>query len=124
MGVIYQKELMRIREILERKIPSFPVDQCQLAARVVNEILGLEEVAGRNIPTGRWHAWNKDPDLGLYVDLSLDQFSDADKVSVLPFNTSTLVEIPDYTLLQLRCRNYEKTIEKVNKILRAYRSVA
>lgn len=94
----YFARLKHIRETLEREISLFPRFQCQKATRVVHAVMGLEELAGIYVPAvrdesifNRSHAWNYDEKLGLYVDLTQDQFdSKLPKIAVLPADTYLL----------------------------------
>lgn len=93
----YHRELTIARTGLQRLIPSFPKDCCQLTARLVQRTLGLEERAGHHKVNGRipkesiLHAWNLDEKRGLYVDLTLNQFfPDAPEIAVLPAEDTIL----------------------------------
>jgi len=101
MKIEYYKQLADIRNLLENLLQGFPLAKCQHATRIVKQIIGLEELAGEYTPKGMWHAWNYDTKLGLYVDLTQDQFTDsAGKVCILPEYTSILKEMPERTVHQ------------------------
>ncbi len=96
----YIGKLIIIREELERKIQGFPKDKCQYASRLVEVVVGPKEVAGKYLfePTDKLHSWNHDVKLGLYIDLSQDQFPQCgEDICILPDSTHLLREIPEYT---------------------------
>lgn len=119
--VPYMRELKKIRDVLEDKLLFYPSSDCQVATRVIHELVGLEEKAGRYVSDShlgnRWHAWNYDPELKLYIDLSQDQFPDcADPICILPEDTPLLEEIADRTQDQKEYADDEFE-EDVNKVL-------
>jgi len=101
--VPYYSNLATLRKILEEGLPNFPELRCQDATRVVSKTLGLEERAGYYKPLGLWHAWNYDPKLDLYVDLTLDQFSDDyEPITILHKSGYLLLEDKERTNSQLK----------------------
>lgn len=103
MRPIERSILGHIREALERKVGGFPRNCCQVASRVVRELTGLEQIAGCHVPSNTGHAWNYDPQYGIYVDLTFDQFDRlADPVLILPEDTPLLRPDDRVTLYQRR----------------------
>ena len=94
--VPYFHLLVQIRRELERSVPRFPSWQCQKASRVVEEVTGLEEVAGffrRRDQQLEPHALNYDSRRGLYVCVSMDQFGPAfEPITILHEGTSVFTQ--------------------------------
>ena len=95
IGLPYGKDLVRLRKIMQSTLPYFPCNKCQHSARSVGLVTGLDEIAGMfggtSFSSGYWHAWNHDPERGLYIDLTQDQFEGIrDKIIILPENTHRL----------------------------------
>lgn len=101
----YLRELTMIRYTFKKHYPSFPHLCCMDASKVVAETLGLEEIAGTyygkvELEIGSWqkreesyHAWNYDPLLGIYIDLTQDQFEPRlPGLVILPKQNPFLVE--------------------------------
>jgi hypothetical protein len=66
----------------------FPSEFCGETAEVVKRDLGLERILGEKKvqgpsgPRKDYHSWNYDPNLGLYIDLTHDQFGRYPKVLI------------------------------------------
>ena len=97
----YSAQLYTIREVLENQFQVFLADRkfpdrcCIETTRLVSTVLGLEQVAGEYTPHRTTHAWNYDPDRGLFIDLTQDQFPSPfwnriPKIAVLPIDTRRL----------------------------------
>jgi len=83
--VPYYSTLLDIRKFLEQNIGVFPIHSCQHSTRMLKQILDLKQVAGYYLPLNKWHAWSYDLNLKLYIDLTMDQFSEEhDKIMILP----------------------------------------
>lgn len=73
-------KLLAIKTVLSqlrRELPPFPISCCDIAARRIEQLnYGLEYVDGifSTGTLGVSHAWNFDPDLRLYVDITAWQF--------------------------------------------------
>lgn len=76
----YSKDLRLILGYCKTMYPQFPVKFCQDSSRLIHKVLGLPVVAGifDEMPyDGRanWHAWNRDRDRRLFIDLTASQFN-------------------------------------------------
>jgi len=122
--VPYYSELVNLRIILEDSLPNFPELRCQHSTRVVNRILGLEERAGYYKPLDLWHAWNYDPNQGLYIDLTMDQFSgDHEPITILRDNTSLLSADDERTKFQIESF-FDFYTESIERCVLIYRVMA
>ncbi len=96
--VPYYEELVNIRSFLEKNLENFPTLRCQHTARFLKKELGLKEVAGYYIPLQDYHAWSYDSELKLYIDLTMDQFSQThNKIIILPVENIWLKSHPNLT---------------------------
>jgi len=103
----YFEELVKIRNFLEDNLINFPVNRCSETARIIKNLVGLEEIAGYYIiKTGLIlsHSWNYDKKNNFYVDLTHDQFGKFDyKIGIFPLNTNRLKPDDEETYKQ---KNY------------------
>lgn len=112
--VPYYKNLVNIRSFLEKNLENFPILRCQHTTRFLKKGLGLNEVAGYYFPRGAWHAWSYDPDLGLYIDLTMDQFSKSHSpIMILPKENSLIKSHPTQTSNQLMYDAFNPSIESL-----------
>ena len=77
-------EVDRVRRELERSIPDFPAGKCKEAVAKMEE-LGFERVDTIYTPRGGFpigHVIGLHRGLGVYVDITADQFPDEDKTIV------------------------------------------
>ena len=79
----YKQQLVGIRKALASQFSSFPTGCCSIATKVAGKHLGLEERAGFFRGT-YWHAWNYDPKLNIYVDITSDQFKGFSEILLTP----------------------------------------
>ena len=110
----YYEQLVDIRRLLKKVFHGYPFLRCQETTRLLYEILNLEELAGEYTPKKSFHAWNYDSRLGLYIDLTQDQFNDnLDEICILPDSTTLLKEIPKETKYQREYddKNFSQQIE-------------
>ena len=89
----YFKKLIKIRNVLEKRLKNFPIGCCNETSRIIKKTIGLEEVAGDYIEKNNLilHAWNYDKENRLYIDLTHDQFEPfKTKISIFPLNINFL----------------------------------
>ena len=106
MNLPYSKDLIFIREELEKRVEDFPFLKCQVATRVLHHALGFEEIGGffemPDCMEDDWHAWGYDPSRKLYIDLAMDQYKGiALPIHVLPIDNKYLLK-DDYRTKQVR----------------------
>jgi len=97
IDVPYQEKLKLIARTMAEFYDYFPTFKCQHATRIVNKVVGLDEVAGRYVPLDDWDAWNYDIERGLYVNLTFGQYDKERPILIVPDTDVTLVEMPDRT---------------------------
>lgn len=94
----YANELIISKKVLQENIWRFPKNSCEIASKVVNEVTGLEQVAGDcKYDSKSFHSWNFDFERELFICISMDQYGESnDQVTVLPANMDilTVQEIP------------------------------
>src|SRR3989338_9913274 len=93
-------------------MPKFPQNSCEETARIVKMILGLEEIACVYVSPElvARHSWNHDRNLGLYVDLTQDQFYiGIPEIVIIPETTDILRFNRVYTEMQ---HSYKFSFEK------------
>jgi len=125
----YYPQLERIRDFLESnrdfpKFPKFPLNWCGHTSYLVRRLIGLPVLRGFYVDSASErktvHAWNHDPSLEAYIDLTQDQFSNKNpRVAILPSSTSILQRFepadfedePDFITksLDILERQYRKT---------------
>lgn len=94
----YANKLIASKKILKENVWGFPQNSCEMAAKVVNEVTGLEQVAGNyKYDPKSFHSWNFDFERGLFICISMDQYDETnDQITILPASTDilTVQEIP------------------------------
>lgn len=116
MEIPYYNQLIEIRELLENELPIFPFLQCQKATKLINKILGLQELGGIYTPKNFPHSWSYDPEKGRYIDLCQDMFDDcSNPITILPVSTNILEPRLNFTKVQKNL-----TDKKVDELCRIY----
>lgn len=118
----YFDQLILSRKILQNEVWGFPRNSCEIAAKVVSQVIGLEEVAGdcKYDPTS-YHSWNFDPERGLFLCISMDQYKENDSdVTWLPATTDilTVLEIPTKNQWLYNLADIKKYVNKIKSITR------
>ncbi|MDD5192495.1 MAG: hypothetical protein PHH54_06450 [Candidatus Nanoarchaeia archaeon] len=116
----YLEQLIVARKVLQEEIWDFPKNSCEMAAKVVSQVTGLEEVAGNcEYDSKCYHSWNFDPERGLFLCITLNQYKEEGfPVSWRPANAGILnvLEIPTKNQWLYKRADVDEYAQKIKNI--------
>lgn len=110
----YYNTLKDLRKILKKNLPRFPRDLCEESSHLIYRIFlkkfKIDEVSGYYTPIGCKHNWNYDPINKLYIDISINQFSQSlPDILVGPKTDYSNILKEDFDVYEEHLKNSVKT---------------